>query len=188
MQRCGGHRAHLSWHGTTVVAVVRQGRAAMGSDGQVTLGGQTIVKAQARKVRRLLGGRVLVGFAGSAADGLTLLERFEARLEAHGGSLPRAAVELARDWRTDRMLRRLEALLLAADREHLLVLSGSGEVVEPDDGVAAIGSGGPLALAAARALVRIAPLSPGEIVREALLVAASIDVYTNDQITVEELA
>lgn len=179
--------AGLRWHGTTVVAVVRDGRAAMGSDGQVTLGDHTIIKESARKVRRLLQGRVLAGFAGSAADGLTLLERFEEKLEAHSGSLPRAAAELARDWRTDRVLRRLEALLVAADTTHLLVLSGSGEVVEPDDGVAAIGSGGPVALAAARALLRHTQLPPARIVQEALAIAASIDVYTNDRITIEEL-
>ncbi|HEY8486886.1 MAG TPA: ATP-dependent protease subunit HslV [Limnochordales bacterium] len=177
----------MSWRSTTVVGVVREGRAAMGSDGQVTLGEHTIMKATARKVRRLYQGRVLAGFAGSAADGLALLERFEASLESHGGSLGRAAAELARQWRTDRMLRRLEALLLVADTRQLLVLSGSGEVVEPDDGVAAIGSGAPAALGAARALVRHTPLPVDEVVREALRIAASIDVYTNSEITVELL-
>ncbi len=179
--------ADVSWRATTVVGVVRGGRAAVGSDGQVTVGDRTVIKQTARKVRRLLQGRVLAGFAGSAADGLTLLERFEAKLEAHGASLTRAAAELARDWRTDRVLRRLEALLLVADGTHLLVLSGSGEIVEPDDGVAAIGSGGPVALAAARALLRHTAMEPAAIVREALRIAAEIDVFTNDAITVEEL-
>ncbi|MBE3598032.1 MAG: ATP-dependent protease subunit HslV [Limnochordaceae bacterium] len=175
------------WHGTTVLAVVKDGRAAMGGDGQVTMAQQTIIKQSARKVRRLLQGRVLAGFAGAAADGLTLLERFEAKLEAHSGSLPRAAAELARDWRTDRVLRRLDALLLVADTAHLLVLSGNGEIVEPDDGVAAIGSGGPVALAAARALLRNTTMEPARIVEEALTIAAGIDIYTNDRIVVDQL-
>ncbi|NLG69647.1 MAG: ATP-dependent protease subunit HslV, partial [Firmicutes bacterium] len=168
------------WHGTTVVGVVRDGQAAMGADGQVTVG-QQVMKHSARKVRRLYQGRVLVGFAGAVADALTLLERFEEKLEAHGGQIARAAAELARDWRTDRVLRRLDALLLVADPAHLLVLSGNGEIVEPDDGVAAIGSGGPVALAAARALLRHTALTPAQVVEEALRITATIDIYTNDR-------
>ena len=183
----GGRRAaSTDWHGTTVLAVVRDGKAAMGADGQVTMG-QQVIKQSARKVRRIYQGRVLAGFAGAAADGLTLLERFEAKLEAHGGLITRAAAELARDWRTDRVLRRLDALLLVADTSHLLVLSGSGEIVEPDDGVAAIGSGGPIALAAARALLRHTALEPAQVVQEALAIAASIDIYTNDRIVVDQI-
>jgi ATP-dependent HslUV protease subunit HslV len=170
---------------TTVLAVLRNGRAAMGSDGQVTLG-QTVIKHGATKVRRI-GDGVLAGFAGSAADGLTLFERFEAKLSEHRGNLPRAAVALAKDWRTDRALRRLEAVLVVCDREHLLVLSGSGDVVEPDDGVAGVGSGGPYAVAAARALLRHTELPVDAVVREALRIAAEICVYTNDRIVVETL-
>lgn len=168
-----------------MLAVLRDGRAAMGSDGQVTLG-QTVIKHGATKVRRI-GNGVLAGFAGSAADGLTLFERFEAKLGEHRGNLPRAAVALAKDWRTDRALRRLEAVLVVCDREHLLVLSGSGDVVEPDDGVAGVGSGGPYALAAARALLRHTELPVDAVVREALRIAAEICVYTNDRIVVETL-
>lgn len=181
-----GRRDAREWHGTTVLAVVRDGRAAMGADGQVTLG-QQVLKQTARKVRRLYQGQVLAGFAGAAADGLTLLERFEEKLQAHGGQVARAAAELARDWRTDRVLRRLDALLLVADPSHLLLLSGSGEIVEPDDGVAAIGSGGPVALAAARALLKHTTLEPAQVVQEALAIAASIDIYTNDRIVVDQL-
>ncbi|MGQ9824260.1 MAG: ATP-dependent protease subunit HslV [Desulfotomaculales bacterium] len=172
---------------TTIVAVKKDGRVAMAGDGQVTFGQATILKQGAKKIRRLFNGRVLAGFAGSVADAFTLFEKFEGKLEACRGNIQRAAVELAKDWRTDRVLRRLEALLVVADRERLLVLSGSGEVIEPDDGVAAIGSGGPYALAAARALIRHTGLPAAEIVREALSIAAGICVYTNDQITVEEL-
>ncbi|MFN3284831.1 MAG: ATP-dependent protease subunit HslV [bacterium] len=170
---------------TTVLAVLRDGRAAMGSDGQVTLG-QTVLKHGASKVRRI-GDDVLAGFAGSAADGLTLFERFESKLSEHRGNLPRAAVALAKDWRTDRTLRRLEAVLVVCNREHLLILSGSGDVVEPDDGVAGVGSGGPYALAAARALLRHTDLPVEAVVREALRIAAEICVYTNDRIVVETL-
>lgn len=173
---------------TTVVAVRRDGRVALAGDGQVTLAQPGVVlKAGARKVRRLYEGRVLAGFAGSAADGLTLFDKFEAKLEEYRGSLPRAAVELARDWRTDRVLRRLEALLLVADREHMFVLSGAGDVIEPDDPVAAIGSGGPYALAAARALLSHTDLPAGELARRALEIAADICIYTNRSVTVEEL-
>lgn len=170
---------------TTIVAVRRDGKVAVAGDGQVTTGA-TILKHSARKVRRI-GDGVLLGFAGSAADGLTLFERLEQKLgEAHG-HLPRAVVALATDWRTDRILRRLEALMVVADREHLFVLSGSGDIVEPDDGVAAIGSGGPYALAAARALLQHSTLGAEEVAREALRIAAEICVYTNTQMTVEVL-
>jgi ATP-dependent HslUV protease subunit HslV len=158
----------------------------MAGDGQVSIG-QTIVKAGARKVRKVHGDRILAGFAGTAADAFTLFARFEAKLEEHRGNLPRAAVELAKDWRTDRVLRRLEALLAVADRDHSLIVSGTGDVIEPDDGLMGIGSGGPYALAAARALVAHSELDAKAIVTEAMRVAASICVYTNDQITVETL-
>ncbi|HBT47973.1 MAG TPA: HslU--HslV peptidase proteolytic subunit [Peptococcaceae bacterium] len=172
--------------GTTVVAVRRDGKVAMGSDGQVTLG-NTVLKHGARKVRRLYRGQVLAGFAGSVADALALFEKFEGKLEEYHGNLWRAAVELGKDWRTDRMLRRLEALLVVGDREGLLLISGSGEILEPDDGVVAIGSGGPYALAAARALLNHTGLDAATIAREALKIAASICIYTNDNIVVEEL-
>ncbi len=171
---------------TTVVAVRRAGRVAMAADGQVTLD-RTIVKEGARKVRRLADGRILAGFAGGAADAFALLQRFEERLEQHGGRLERAAIELARDWRQDRALRRLEALLLVADREHTLLLSGTGDLIEPDDGVIAIGSGGSAALAAARALVQHTELAADAIAIAALQTAASIDIYTNERIVCETL-
>jgi ATP-dependent HslUV protease, peptidase subunit HslV len=158
----------------------------MAGDGQVTIG-QTVVKASARKVRKVHGDRVLAGFAGAAADAFTLFARFESKLEEHRGNLPRAAVELAKDWRTDRVLRRLEALLAVADRDHSLIVSGTGDIIEPDDGVIGIGSGGPYALAAARALVAHSELDAKAIVTEAMRVAATICIYTNDQITVESL-
>lgn len=172
--------------GTTIIAVRHQGRVALAGDGQVTFG-NTIMKHKARKVRRLYQDRVLAGFAGSVADAFTLFEKFEAKLEAFHGNLQRAAVELGKDWRTDRFLRRLEALLVVADKEHLLIISGNGEIVEPDDGIAAIGSGGPYALAAARALVAHTSLGAGEIAREAMNIAAAICIYTNNNIVVEEL-
>jgi ATP-dependent HslUV protease subunit HslV len=172
---------------TTVLAVRRAGLVAMGGDGQVSLGG-TIVKHHARKVRTVHQGRVLAGFAGAAADAFALFERFESRLEAHRGNLRRAAVELAKEWRTDRVLRRLEALLAVADREASFIVSGTGEVIEPDDGLIGIGSGGPYALAAARALVAHSALDAGQIVRAALGIAAGICVYTNESVTVEELS
>jgi ATP-dependent HslUV protease subunit HslV len=171
---------------TTVIAVRGEQGVAMAGDGQVTLG-QTVIKAQARKIHRLRGGRVLAGFAGSTADALALADRFEGKLEEFGGVLRRAAVELAKDWRMDRAMRRLEALLIVADAGEMLVVSGTGDVIEPDDGIAAIGSGGPYALAAARALRRVPGLSPRETALEAMRIAAGICVYTNDQITVEEL-
>ncbi|MCG0274598.1 MAG: ATP-dependent protease subunit HslV [Thermosediminibacteraceae bacterium] len=172
---------------TTIVAVVNQKGAAMAGDGQVTFGQNTIMKHHARKVRKIYNGQVLAGFAGSVADAVTLFEKFEAKLEEFHGNLVRAAVELAKEWRTDRMLRKLEALLIAADKEHIFIISGSGEVVEPDDGIAAIGSGGPYALAAARALARFTDLPPEKIVEEALKIAADICVYTNNFISVEVL-
>jgi len=171
---------------TTVVAVRREGRVVIGGDGQVTMG-QTVVKGSARKIRRLSDGRVLAGFAGSAADGITLFEKFEARLKEGSGNLMRAAVELAKDWRTDRALRRLEALLLVADREHTFILSGTGDVIEPDADAAAIGSGGPFALAAARALLEATPLPAREIAERALRIASQICIYTNDNLLFEEL-
>jgi ATP-dependent HslUV protease subunit HslV len=173
-----------TFHATTIVAVRRDGVGAMAGDGQVSLG-QTVVKGAARKVRRIAGGRVLAGFAGASADAFTLLERFEAKLEAHRGSLARAAVELAKDWRTDRYLRRLEAMLVVMDADGLFLVSGTGDVIEPDEGVVAIGSGGAYALAAARALLRHTGLGPAEVAREAMRIAAGICVYTNDEIAVE---
>ncbi|MEP0772937.1 MAG: ATP-dependent protease subunit HslV [Acidobacteriota bacterium] len=174
------------WHHTTICAVRRDGITAMACDGQVTFG-TSVLKQRASKLRRLGGGAVLVGFAGSVADALALFTRFEARIEEWPGNLERAAVELAKEWRTDRALRHLEAMMLAADREKLLLLSGSGEVLAPDDGVLAIGSGGPVALAAARALLAHTTLPAPEVAREALRIAADIDLYTNHQITLEVL-
>ncbi|MDR3541092.1 MAG: ATP-dependent protease subunit HslV [Desulfosporosinus sp.] len=175
------------FHATTIVAVKKGEHVAIAGDGQVTFGQATVMKHKARKVRRLFHGKVIAGFAGSVADAFTLFDKFEQKLEEYHGNLQRAAVELAKEWRTDKMLRNLEALLLVADASNLLILSGSGEVIEPDDGIAAIGSGGNYALAAARALVKHTDLPTAEIVREAMLVAASICVYTNEQIIVEEL-
>lgn len=172
---------------TTILCVRRDGKVAMGGDGQVSVG-ETVMKARATKVRTLKGGKILAGFAGAAADAFTLFEKFEEKLERHPGNLPRAAVELAKDWRSDRVLRRLEALLVVADREHGYVISGSGELIEPDDAVLAIGSGGSYALAAARALLAATQLSAKDVVERALRIAAEICVYTNDQLTVLELA
>lgn len=174
------------WHHTTVLAVRRDGRVAVASDGQVTLG-TTVLKHGAAKVRRLAGGKVVAGFAGSVADALALFTRFEAKLEAYGHNLERAAVELAREWRTDRALRHLEAMLIAADRTTTLLVSGTGEVLSPDDDVVAVGSGGAYALAAARALLRHTALAAAEIATESMRIAASIDIYTNDHVTLEEL-
>ena len=176
-----------NWHHTTVLAVRKDGVVAIGSDGQVTLG-TTVVKQGAAKVRRLAGGKVLAGFAGSVADALALFTRFEAKLEEYGHNLERAAVELARDWRTDKALRHLEALLITADNRMTLLVSGTGEVLSPDDDVVAVGSGGPYALAAARALLKHTGLGATEVVNEGLAIAAGIDIYTNDHITIEELA
>ena len=171
---------------TTVIAVRHRGQVAVAGDGQVSIG-NTIVKAGARKVRKLYGDRVLAGFAGAAADAFTLFARFEAKLEEHRGNLSRAAVELAKDWRSDRVLRRLEALLAVADREHSFIVSGTGDVIEPDDGLIGIGSGGPYALAAARALIAHSDLDAKAIATEAMRVAATICVFTNDHFTVEVL-
>jgi ATP-dependent HslUV protease subunit HslV len=175
-----------AFHATTVVCVRHRGQVAIGADGQVSIG-QTIVKANARKVRKLYHDRVVSGFAGTAADAFTLSERFEAKLNEYRGNLSRAATELARDWRADRVLRRLEALLAVADKDQSFIVSGTGDVIEPDDGLIGIGSGGPFALAAARALVGHSDLDAKAIVTEAMRVAASICVYTNDHITVETL-
>ncbi|AFM01405.1 MULTISPECIES: ATP-dependent protease subunit HslV [Desulfitobacterium] len=175
------------FHATTIVAVKKDNQVAMAGDGQVTMGQATVMKHKARKVRRLFHGKVLAGFAGSVADAFTLFEKFENKLEEYQGNLQRAAVELAKDWRMDKALRNLEALLIVADKQSMLLISGSGEVIEPDDGIAAIGSGGNYALAAARALVKNTDLQPAQLVQEAMEVASSICVYTNDQIIVEEL-
>lgn len=173
-------------HGTTILAVRKNGRSAIGGDGQVTLG-QTVVKHTARKIRRLHNGQVLAGFAGSTADALALFTKFDAKIEEYRGNLERAAVELSKDWRTDRVLRRLEAFLIVTDRESSFLLSGAGDVISPDDGVLAVGSGGPYALAAARALIGHTDLDAPGIVLEAMKIAATICVYTNDQILVESL-
>ena len=174
------------YRGTTILSVRRDGRVVIGGDGQVSMG-NTVMKGNARKVRRLYSGRVIAGFAGGTADAFTLFERFEAKLEKHGGNLTRSAVELAKDWRTDRMLRRLEALLCVADREASLIISGNGDVIEPEGSLMAIGSGGPFAQAAARALRENTELSAREIVERGLNIAADICVYTNHNLTIEEL-
>lgn len=173
-------------HGTTILSVRRNGKVVIGGDGQVSMG-NTVLKGNARKVRRLYNDSVLAGFAGGTADAFTLLERFEAKLQKHHGNLTRAAVELAKDWRTDRMLRRLEALLLVADAETSLTITGNGDVVEPIDSLMAIGSGGPFAQAAARALLDNTELSAHDIVEKGLHIAADICVYTNHHLTIEEL-
>ena len=173
-------------HATTVLAVRHNGRFAMAGDGQVTFG-QTAMKHRARKLRRLYDEKVVAGFAGAASDAFALFDRFEGKLKEYRGNLQRAAVEMAKDWRTDRVLRRLEAMLVVADADNLLVVSGTGDVIEPDDGVIGIGSGGTFAMAAARALVRHSTLTAPEIAHEALMIAASLCVYTNEEITIEEL-
>jgi ATP-dependent HslUV protease, peptidase subunit HslV len=175
-----------AFRSTTILAVRHKGRVALGGDGQVTLG-NVVMKSDARKVRRLYNGQVLTGFAGAAADAFALLDRFEAKLRDHQGSVPRAATELAKDWRMDRMLRRLEAMLVIADRDNLLMLSGTGDVVQPTEGVAAIGSGGAYALAAARALLAHSDLGAADIVRAGLEIAGDLCIYTNRNIEVEEL-
>lgn len=171
--------------GTTICAVRRNGQIAIAGDGQVTMGEHTIFKTTARKVRRLYNGEVVVGFAGSVADAFTLCEKFEEKLQQCGGNLEKAAVALAQNWRGDQMMIQLESMMITADKEHLLILSGTGEVIDPDEGIAAIGSGGNYALAAARALVQNTDLGAAEIAEKALRIAASICVYTNDHITVE---
>jgi ATP-dependent HslUV protease subunit HslV len=172
---------------TTIVAVRRDGKCAVAGDGQVTFGQNTILKHNAKKVRRLYNDKVVVGFAGSVADAFTLCERFEAKLEQYSGSLQRAAVELAQEWRSDKILRKLEAMLIAADKDELLVVSGSGEVILPDDDIAAIGSGGMYAMAAAKALKENTELSALDIATKAITIAGQICVFTNDRITVEEV-
>jgi ATP-dependent HslUV protease subunit HslV len=173
-------------HGTTIVSVRRNGRVVIGGDGQVTLG-NTVMKGNARKVRRLGNGKVIAGFAGGTADAFTLFERFEAKLEKHGGNLTRAAVELAKDWRTDRALRRLEALLAVADHTASLIITGNGDVIEPENSLIAIGSGGPFAQAAARALLENTELDARAIVEKSLGIAGDICIYTNHSVTIEEL-
>ena len=176
----------LPMHSTTILCVRKDGHIAMGGDGQVTVG-ETVMKANATKVRALKGGKILAGFAGAAADAFTLYEKFEEKLERYPGNLARAAVELAKDWRSDRVLRRLEALLVLADKDHGFVLSGTGELIEPDDGILAIGSGGSYALAAARALLAASTLTPREVVQRSLEITAEICIYTNSHITILEL-
>ncbi|MCP4811208.1 MAG: ATP-dependent protease subunit HslV [Planctomycetaceae bacterium] len=176
----------MTFHATTILTVRYQGQVAMGGDGQVTLG-TAVMKSDASKIRRLLDGQVLCGFAGTSADAFALMERFEAKLLDYPGNMPRAAIELAKEWRTDRALRRLEALMAVVDSENTLLLSGTGDVIQPTDGIVGIGSGGNYALAAARALVRSSELPVDEIVRQSLEVAAEIDIYTNTNITVEQI-
>src|SRR5690349_19964074 len=174
------------FHGTTILSARRGAQVALGGDGQVTLGA-IVAKSSARKVRRLYHDKILAGFAGGTADAFTLFERFEAKLEKHQGNLMRSAVELAKDWRTDRILRRLEAMLAVADREHSLIITGAGDVLEPEYGIVAIGSGGPYAQSAARALLEHTPLSPKDIVDKALAIAADLCIYANHQRTIEVL-
>jgi len=176
----------IAWHGTTILCLRKAGQVVLAGDGQVSMG-QTIVKSNARKVRRLGDGSVIAGFAGATADAMTLFERLEAKLEQHAGQLTRACVELAKDWRTDRYLRRLEAMMAVADRSVSLILSGNGDVLEPEDGIIGIGSGGPFALAAARALIEVDGMDAETIARKAMAVAASICVYTNEKVLIETL-
>ena len=178
-------RKRAEWHSTTILCVRHNGQCAMGGDGQVTHG-TTILKADTKKIRWLLEKKVLVGFAGSTADAFALMERFEAKLKDYPNNVPRAATELARDWRTDRMLRRLEAMLIVTNEEHSLLITGVGDVIQPTDGVLGIGSGSPYAIAAARALARNSNLSAGEVVKEAMRIAAELDIYTNENLVLEE--
>jgi ATP-dependent HslUV protease, peptidase subunit HslV len=178
--------AETVFHGTTILSVRRGNRVALGGDGQVTLG-NIVIKATARKIRRLYQDRILAGFAGGTADAFTLFERFESKLEKHQGNLMRSAVELAKDWRTDRMLRRLEAMLSVADREHSLVITGNGDVLEPEYGLVAIGSGGAYAQSAARALLENTDLAPADIVKKSLAIAGDLCIYTNQQHLIETL-
>jgi len=175
------------FHATTILCVRKNGRVAIGGDGQVTLG-NTVLKQNAKKIRRMYNDNVVAGFAGATADAFTLFEKFEGKLESYRGNITRAAVELAKDWRTDRMLRRLEALLVIADREHTFIISGTGDVIEPEEGIAAIGSGGAFAQAAAQALYDNTELNAVEIIEKAMKIASDICIYTNDNITIEELA
>jgi len=173
-------------HATTIITVRKDGRVAIGGDGQVTMGA-TVMKHNARKIRRLYNDTVLAGFAGATADAFTLIEKFEAKVEEYHGNMTRASVELAKEWRTNKMLRQLEALLIVADREHTFIISGTGDVIEPEDGIAAIGSGGAFAQAAAQALIRHSSLDAAGIVRESMAIASRICIYTNDHLTLEEL-
>ncbi len=175
------------FHATTILCVRRDSTVAIGGDGQVTLG-NTVLKHNAKKVRRLFGDKVIAGFAGATADAFTLFEKFEAKLEAYRGNITRAAVELAKDWRTDKVLRRLEALLIVADKEHTFIISGTGDVIEPEEGIAAIGSGGPYAQAAAQALCHNTGLGAREIIEKSLKIASGICIYTNENVDIEELA
>jgi ATP-dependent HslUV protease subunit HslV len=176
----------IEMHGTTIIGLRKDGKTAVGGDGQVTLG-NTVMKASAQKIRTLYNGDVIAGFAGATADAFTLFEKFEGKLKEYKGNLKRAAVEIAKDWRSDKILRRLEAMIIVADKTSLLIISGTGDVLEPDDDVIAIGSGGSYALAAARALVKHSALSAKDIVRESLQIASEICIYTNSQIMIEEL-
>ena len=176
----------MSIHGTTILAIKNGENVVMGGDGQVTLG-NTVLKSNARKIRKIYENKVIAGFAGATADAFTLVERFEEKLSKHSGNLLRAAVELAKDWRTDKYLRRLEALLIVADKKHLLIISGNGDVIEPEDNIAAIGSGGPFALAAARALKENTDMSIEDIVKKSLKIAADICIYTNQNVVTEKL-
>ena len=176
----------VQWHGTTIIGVKRGGQTVIAGDGQVSMG-NTVMKPNARKVRRIGDGKVIAGFAGATADAFTLFERLERKLEQHRGQLMRAAVELAKDWRSDKFLRKLEAMLLVADRDHTLVLTGTGDVIEPDDGIASIGSGGPYALSAARALVRHSDLGAEDIALESMKIASELCVFTNGHYTLEVL-
>ncbi|GBE06839.1 MAG TPA: ATP-dependent protease subunit HslV [Nitrospirae bacterium] len=174
------------FHGTTILCVRKGGKVAIGGDGQVTLG-NTVLKHNAKKIRRMYNNSIIAGFAGATADAFTLFEKFEAKIETYRGNITRAAVELAKDWRTDRILRRLEALLIVADKDHSFIISGTGDVVEPEDGIGAIGSGGPYALAAARALKEHSQMEPVQIVEQAMKITSGICIYTNESITIEEL-
>ena len=178
--------AKTEFHGTTIISVRKDGKVAIGGDGQVTMG-NTVMKHNARKVRKLHNDTVLAGFAGATADAFTLIEKFEGRLEEYHGNLARAAVELAKEWRTSKMLRQLEALLIVADAEHTFIISGTGDVIEPEDGIAAIGSGGPYAQAAAQALMKHSALDASTVVKEAMEIASRICIYTNSQIVMEEI-
>ncbi len=180
------HNSQSAWYGTTILAVRKQKKVVIAGDGQVTLG-STVIKSSARKVRSISDGAVIVGFAGATADAFTLFERLERRLEEHPGQLRRACVELAKDWRTDRYLRKLEAMMAVVDRDESLVLTGTGDVLEPDDGIIGIGSGGSYALAAARALISVEGLTAEEIARKSMAIAAEICVYTNSNLTIEGL-
>ncbi len=175
------------FHATTILCISRKGKVAIGGDGQVTMG-STVLKHNARKIRKMYGDKVIGGFAGATADAFTLFEKFEGKLESYRGNITRAAVELAKDWRTDKVLRRLEALLIVADKEHIFIISGNGDVIEPEEGIAAIGSGGPYAQAAAKALTENTDLDVTEILQKAMKIAAGICIYTNENIYIEELA